>query len=156
MKQARELYNLLRNIGNKGDDIRPAIVVSVDKTMDTCTVDFDELEMGDVRLRSVIKAGVNGVVKYPLVGSVVLLKKIADEMYYVAMYSDVEETETNIGGKVYKLNSNGHLIGGGNDTLLQAQILIIDAISKIMVLYGNNPDYLALQQAKEKLLNILQ
>ena len=158
MKQAKELYNALRDVLNTGEDIFPAIVTAVDKNLFTCDVVFDTIELGGIRLQSIVKAGIKGVQVFPAVGSVVLVKRINDTEYLVNMYSDVESVVMQVADKTYTLNNEGHLIAGtnGTDTLLQVITLVIEAVTQIAVLYGNNPDYAKLSQALEKVNNILQ
>lgn len=158
MKQAKELYNALRDVLNTGEDIFPAVVTALDKSLFTCDVVFDGLDLGGVRLQSIVKDGVKGVQVFPALGSVVLVKRINDTEYFVTMYSDVESVLMRVADKSYTLNNYGHLIAGTNgaDTLLQVITLVIEAVTQIAVLYGNNPDYTKLSQALEKANNILQ
>ncbi|MCG8399699.1 hypothetical protein LWS67_24740, partial [Bacillus atrophaeus] len=62
----------------------------------------------------------------------------------------------NIDNTLLKVNAEGISISKGEDSLIDVLTLIIDAVSEIMVLYGKNPNYLKLTEAKMKLNNILK
>jgi hypothetical protein len=156
MKQARELAEAIKMLTDKGDKIFPAVVKSVDKNNDVCDVEFDELEIGEVRLRATVNENAKGFKIYPTENSNVLVEKINDEEYFIVMVSDIDEVVVNIDNTLLKVNAEGISISKGEDSLLDVLTLIIDAVSEIMVLYGKNPNYLKLTEAKMKLNNILK
>lgn len=156
MKSAKELYDLLRNLHNDGvDNIFPATVVSVDKINSVCVVKIDDLQIEDVRLRSTINENGKGFVIYPKEDSVVLVERIAEGTFFICMYSEVEELNLSIETVEMAVNADGYLIKKGNDTLKEAMVLLIEAVQAIIVMQGRNPDRLKLQQALDKVNNIL-
>jgi hypothetical protein len=126
----------------------PAVVLSVDESDNTITVRLDnDAEIDDVQLRSVVKTG-SKIIIVPAVDSVVLIAPInnSDEYYVVAVEAfekvvikketfTVEVTE-----KIKIENAVGNL--------KDAFINIIEATEQIVVLQGNNPNYVKLAQAK--------
>jgi hypothetical protein len=156
MKGASELYNLLRNINDKGMGlISVGGVKSVDKDECKAVVSFDGLDIEDVRLKATTD-GEKGFKIFPAVGSTVLVQRIADGDYMIIMYSEIEGFEFHIGGKKIELDQDGCLIGNQTDTLLNVINLIIEAIQVIVVIQGKGPDLTKLLQAKTKVENILK
>lgn len=62
MKQAKDLYNALKAVLGNSDSVFPAVVKSVDKSKNVCEVAFDDLEIGNVRLQSIVDDEVKGVI----------------------------------------------------------------------------------------------
>lgn len=132
-----------------------AVAVSDSK----CDVDVEgEPKLFDVRFHAIEDAVGSKIVIKPKEGSKVLVGIINNLVTeaFIEQCSEIDEVLIVTGDKEYKLNAEGHLIKGGNDTLKQVIQLIIEAVQKIMVLQGNNPDFLKLTQAQEKLNNILK
>lgn len=111
----------------------------------------------DVRLQAIENAVSSFIRITPKLDSVVLVGVIENMEAEAAVMqcSEIDEVEIMIGAKTYKINSEGHLIKGGADTLLDALKLLIEAVQVIVVLQGHNPDYIKLQQALVKINNIL-
>ena len=118
MKHAAELYNALKSIGKREDDIMPAIVKSVESD-GTVTVEFDGYEMEGIRTQST--SGVaTGIKIKPSIDSVVLLKRIGEtNEFFVCMFSNIDEHILDTGNMVYKLNETGHLISNGTTCLFE-------------------------------------
>ncbi|MDI3319126.1 hypothetical protein [Pinibacter soli] len=154
MKQARELVQAFKDIVGKDVNIFPATVKSVDKESNTCVVDFEELDLGGVRLQSIEKA-TKGLTIYPAIGSVVLVQRLTDEDYFICMFSEIDQVVIKTDETVFEVK-DGVLVKKGDDTLKDALLLIVQAVQQITVLYGNNPDYAKLQQAVTKINNILK
>lgn len=108
---------------------------------------------------------------YVAVGFVEAVHEGQEADAFIEQCSEIDEVLIKIGTKLYKLNDQGHLLKGGGDTLkeiiqliIEAANLTIEATQQILVLYGNNPDYskliqakfTKLQQATTKLNNVLQ
>ena len=108
---------------------------------------------------------------YVLVGFVEATHEGKEVDAFIEQCSEIDEVFVKTGNKIYQLNSQGHLLKGGGDTLKELVQLLIDAIKltieatqQIVVIYGNNPDYskliqanfTKLTQATNKLNNILQ
>ena len=109
-----------------------ATVVFVDETNSSLTVKLDSgLELDDVRLRSVIKAG-NKVVLLPAVGSNILIGRIeGGDDYVVIAVEEIDKIIHIIGTVKIEIDLNGILIQKGTETLkkilddLLAQIKLI-------------------------------
>ena len=110
----------------------------------------------EVRLKSVVKDG-GKVILVPLVGSVVLVGLIGNSKQRVVLVVDeISEVLYIIDGVTFSSNSAGFLLQNGDDTLKDAITLIIEAVQKIAIVYGENPDFIKLQQAQVKINNILR
>jgi hypothetical protein len=136
-----------------------AKVISVNEGDCTCVLiddDEDATEYIDVRLRPVID-GKQSVTIIPKLQTWALAVRIEfSEDYMVIAVGEAEKFIVKIGATSFEINANGFLIKKNNDTLKQALTLIIEAVNQIAVLYGNNPNYLKLQQAQTKINNLLQ
>lgn len=156
-KQAKELYNLLKGISRKDDEVFAAIVKSVNKNECTCTIEVDDLEMGDVRLRATVKDGEKGIKIYPKVGSVVLVQKIGEkEEFFITLFSEVEEIVYQIDACEFGMNTQGFNVKNGINDLKDIIKKIIDATKQIVVMQGTSPDYAKLNDANNQLNNLMQ
>lgn len=155
MKQAAELVRALKVILDKGDNILHAVVTSVDKVSCVCVVEYDGLEIGDVRLRATVNEHATGMKAFPVIGSSVLVEKINDEEFFVVMFSEVEIMRVETDTTVFEVQ-NGFLLQKDQDTLKQVLTLMVQSIQNIVVLYGSNPDYIKLNQALTKINNLLK
>jgi len=135
--------------------IMPAKVLAVNENDCTIEIEFsDESKIDDARLRSVIKAG-NKIVQFPSVGSMVLVGRIDGSDDYVVLAIEAIDFElVEIDGTQFKIAASGFTIKKGTDNLKDAMIKIIEAVEKIVVLQGTNPDRLKLASAKEMITNI--
>ncbi len=157
MKEARELLLTLKKHIN-GSSVFAATVTAVNKTNNTCSiVDSDELELQGVRLQSTINDNQKGCNYYPKIDSVVLVEKLGDKgEMFVLMLSEVEEVNLSIGETLFKQDLNGFEIKKGDDSLKEILQLVIDAVTPIVVVIGNNPNYAKLIEATMKLNNLMK
>lgn len=150
MKNAKELYNLIKGINDDGmDDVFPAIVKSVDKSSFTCDIDFQGNEFGNVRLKATVGESEDekGFVVFPAIDSDVLVKKLSSGLLAIFMVSEIESIVWSIGNKTYSVDKDGHRIANGDDSLLDVLKLIIQAVNETIVFQGRSPNYAKLQQA---------
>ena len=135
-----------------------ATVQSVDETEATCVL-YDEetaLNYYDVRLRPVIDDK-EGLTVFPKVGSWCLATRIENSHeWMVVAFSEADKWRLKIGDAVIEQTADGLLIQKQSDTLRQAFELVIQAVMKVVVIQGQNPDYAKLQQALTKIQNILR
>jgi hypothetical protein len=135
-----------------------AVVEDVDPAQATCVL-YDEetsLMYYDVRLRPVIN-GLEGLIVFPKKKSWCLAARIEDtEEWMVVACTEIDKWRLKIGDTLIEQNAVGLLIKKQNDTLRQALEMIVEAVMKVVVVQGTNPDYAKLQQALLKIQNILQ
>ncbi len=157
MKDAQELHNALKTMFGESDQVFPAIVKTVDKNTCLCTIDVDELEMVDVRLRAYAEAGKKGVKIFPKVGSLVLVQKLGDkEELFITLYSEVDEIIYQIYNCEFGMNTQGFKVKNGSNDLKDIIQKIIDATKQIVVMQGTSPDYAKLNDAGNQLNNLMQ
>ena len=94
------------------------IVETVDKPKAICTVklaDNEELIYENVRLQAIDDEQDNGFIKYPKVGSSVIIAKIDNtNFYYVSMFSEIEEIVLKINGKeILRITENSVVFNEG-------------------------------------------
>jgi hypothetical protein len=135
-----------------------ATVQSVDTAEATCVL-YDEetdLEYYDVRLRPVIDDKESFTI-FPKKGSWCLAARIENtDEWMVLACSEADKWRLKIDNSVVEQDATGLLIQKQSDTLRQALELIIQAVMKVVVVQGQNPDYAKLQQALTKIQNILR
>jgi hypothetical protein len=134
----------------------PATVTLIN-TDDTISVKLATgLELDDVRLKSVVKGGAK-IIIVPKVESVVQIGRIENsEEFVVLAVEEITEINIEINNVKYVVDETGFLIQKETDTLREVVQLIIEAVQKIVVLQGTNPDRVKLQQALAKAQNILK
>lgn len=134
-----------------------AKVLSVNIDEDSIAVAVDGgLEIDDVRLKSIIKAG-NKLVLRPTVNSTVLIGRIENSDEWVMISPDEIDSMTMIIGDVkLDVDETGFLFQKEESTLKELVQLVIEAVEQIVVIEGNNPDYIKLAQAKTILNNLLR
>jgi hypothetical protein len=135
-----------------------ATVKSVDDAEGTCVLWDEEtaLDYYDVRLRPVLN-GKESITVFPKVGSWCLAVRLENtEEWGVVACTEADKWRLKIGDAIIEQDAAGLQIKKQNDTLLQALELIIQAVMKIAVIQGTNPDYPKLQQALTKIKNILR
>jgi heptaprenylglyceryl phosphate synthase len=132
-----------------------AKVTAINETDSTIEVELDNgATIDDVQLRSVVKAG-DKVVVIPKVDSIVLIAAINNSSeFFVVGVEELEKIlivkdglQVIIAGKIK--------IEKGADSLKDALVKTIEATEQIVVIYGNNPDYVKLSQALAKINNLL-
>ena len=135
-----------------------ATVQSVDTTEATCVL-YDEetaLEYYDVRLKPVVDSP-ESITVFPKTGSWCLATRIeGTDEWMVLACSEADKWRLKIGEAVIEQTADGLLIQKQSDTLRQALEMVIQAVMKVVVVQGQNPDYAKLQQALTKIQNILR
>lgn len=103
----------------------PATVKSVDGH--TCTIAIGDMELTNVRLRSVINTETDKVIITPAVGSVVLVADLSGLDYrelVVLGYSEPQKVDISIGQTTISIDSDGVAMNGGNlDGLVKIEAL---------------------------------
>lgn len=123
-KQEEQLLDALRSHSRTADQVFVADVVSVNQDEDTIDIDIDGLEVGPVRLRSIIDSQGNRVVVYPVVGSMVLIGRIgtSDEMYVQAV-GIIDKIMIRIGDMSFEATGDGFKYNDATHTTANADIL---------------------------------
>jgi len=123
-REEQELLQALRDHCNPGDQVLVADIVSVDQNNDTVEISVDGMELGDVRLRSIIDSQGNRVVVYPAVGSIVLVGRIGhSNQLYVQAVSEVDKVLCRIGNMKLEVTESGFVYNEGSHTTANADIL---------------------------------
>lgn len=128
-------------------------VVNADES--TCEVEIDNgAVIDDVQLRSIVKSG-DKVVVIPKEDSIVLIARInnSDE-YFVVAVEEFEKILIGHGDLDIEVADKIKIEKGG-DSLKSAFVKAIEATEVIVVMQGNNPDYIKLAQAKVTINNIM-
>ena len=157
-KGAQELYDFLQGMNRKDAAVMPGIVKAVNSD-DTLEVDSDGLTFYDVRQKAAVKEEQKGLLYTPVVGSVVIIERIGDDRsteYQVVLYSELESWSIEIITAKLLMDAEGFLMQKGSDSLKEILTLIIEAVQAIIVIQGHNPDRLRLQQAMNKVNNLLK
>lgn len=150
----RKLVEGERDAGFGGSESVVCEVLEVNGMNCVCAPVNGAAEIQDVRL--VADDTKDGFVLVPEVGSFVVVQMLNGTAGYLAMVSKITEVYYKVGTAQYNLNEVGHLVTKGEDTLKEALTLIVQAVQQIVVLQGNNPDYMKLTKALEKINNILR
>jgi hypothetical protein len=139
------------------DSIVHATVKAVNENDSTIEAEFEGgLVLDDVRLRSVVKAG-NKCIMVPEVDSIVLVGRIeGSEEWVVLAVESISKVLYVIGTAKIELTEDGLLVQKGSNTLKASLVKFIEAVEQIVVMQGNNPDYVKLTQAKTEFQNLLQ
>lgn len=149
------IADAIRQLAGKGS-MQQLVCTVVERNGFTCTCQPLDGSTAIPDVRIVAHDEKDGFVLIPAVGSIVVVAMLNDKAGLVVMQSEVEEVYWKAGNTTYSATAAGHLIKKGNDTLKQALTLMIEAVQKIVVLQGTNPDYAKLQQALNKVNNILR
>lgn len=160
MEKAEQIRNALKKMAGEfaPDNGMLAQVKSVDEEAMTCDLydEESELDFYDVRLRPVLD-GEECMTIIPKVDSWVLAVRIEDsDDWVIVSVGEADKWRLKIGEAVIEQNSTGLLIQKADDTLKQVIELIIQAVEKIVVIQGTNPDYAKLTEALTKLNNVLR
>lgn len=134
-----------------------AKVVSVDESELTIVLAdaLTGVEVHDVRLRPVID-GKQFITIIPKVGTWCLAVRIEDESeWMIVSVGEADKFFIKIGSTEFKMDATGFEISKGADTLKQVFTLLIEAVMQIVVMQGNNPNYVKLQKALLKVNNLL-
>ena len=153
-------------------------VLAVDETSRTCTVDVQGGQYEGVLLYAVENADLRGGVRFPAVGSMVLVARIdGSERLYVAMVSEVDkvvftlgddmQTECSdagisvqVGDTSLRIDGDGIALGRGTSGLLTTLERLLDALCALTVTTGTGPsgtpvNAAEFRQIKEDLKNYL-
>lgn len=97
-------------VGKSGGIAFTAQVVSVDG--ECCTVDYDGLQVSDVRLRAVVNGEQSKILVTPKVGSYVMVVSLTDDMtqLIVSAFSEVDKIEIDTGKIVLNGGQNGGIV----------------------------------------------
>lgn len=132
-----------------------ATVVSVDAGNNTCVLLNDDIEIYDVRLRPVLTANESATI-YPAPGKWALAIRIEDDNEWMVIACEqADKVRVKTDTSIFEINQ-GFLIKKDNDTLKQVLTLVIEACQKVLVIQGNNPDYVKLAQALVKVNNLFK
>lgn len=113
MKQAKELVNVLKGLTATQGAVH-AVVVSVDKSKNSCDVKIDSTEIGQVRLQAVIDVDRKGCRLYPAIDSDVIIEPINDNGgWKVSLYSEIEQVFFEIGEISLNISASGIILNGG-------------------------------------------
>ncbi len=100
MKGTEEIRRMFeRRLQESAETVSYGEVSAVDEAARTCTVEMEGIPYENVLLYAVEKAELKGPVLIPKIGSMVLVKRIANDRYFVAMFSEVEKMLLTIGEK---------------------------------------------------------
>lgn len=119
-KAAKELHDTLKKLFAKDAAVFPAIVKSVDKVACTCDVEFDELEIGDVRLKAT-NEDKPGFKIFPKEQSVVLIERIEEGQFVVQMMSEIDEVKIENDDLLFQM-TDGFKFSKGEETLLKIML----------------------------------
>ena len=131
-------------------------ISDVDEGVRTCTVVMEGIPYENVLLHAVENAELKGPVLIPKIGSTVLVERIANDRYFVAMFSEVEKVLLTIGEKtavavdtencllrvgnsMVKATEKGLTFVKGDAGLKKTLEELIDAITKLTVTTGIGP-----------------
>lgn len=97
-------------VGKSGGIAFTAQVVSVDG--ECCTVDYNGLQVSDVRLRAVVNGEQSKILVTPKVGSYVMVVSLTDDMtqLIVSAFSEVDKIEIDTGKIVLNGGQNGGIV----------------------------------------------
>ncbi|HMO63294.1 MAG TPA: hypothetical protein PKC39_14510 [Ferruginibacter sp.] len=150
------LKEIVRELIKDGDEERAIVckVTAVNGMRCECEPVNGNAPILDVRL--VADEADKVFVVVPKVNSLVVVEFFNNSAGYVSMVSEVSEVLCKTGDSWYSMTDEGFLIKRGNDSLKDILSLIIQAVNKIVVLNGTNPDYAKLVQANNKLNNLMR
>lgn len=135
-----------------------ATVQSVDEDSLTCvlTDDLTGQEIPDVQLRPTLD-GNKSLTLFPKIGSKAVAVRLEGGLEWMLIAAgQLDKWQLNIAQTTLEQSASGLLVQNGSDKLSDALNLIIDAVMQIVVIEGQNPDFVKLQEAKQKIQNILQ
>ena len=132
MKQNTQLYDTLKNIFGKDENVFPMIVKRVDKSRALVDGEFDGLEIGGIRLQATSNEDAKGLKLYPAIDSVVLVQKLGDKgEMFVLMTSEIEELNLSIGSTILDVTEDGIVFNGGLLGGLLKLDATVDRLNKI-------------------------
>ena len=100
MNKDQEIIDLFKELSKQKDLFSFAIVESVDEEKATCVVKLNDLEIQDVRLKSVINDNY-GVYNIPATGSIVLIARlISSDNFFLLNCSKIDKTIINLSDEI--------------------------------------------------------
>lgn len=133
-------------------------VEGVNEDEKTCSI-FDEetgLTYQDIRLRPVID-GDESMTLFPEPGTwAVAIRLEGGEDWVMTHAQKVYKWRLKIANAEIEQTADGLSVKNGGDSLKDVLKLIIEAVLKVVVIQGQNPDYVKLNQALVKLNKILK
>ena len=158
MGQDAELRAALADFSGKYGPHQTALyqVTSVSEADNTCeAVDEDEIEFL-IRLSPIITPG-QSISLYPAVGKKILAARLEDTGdWFVCWAEQWTKIIYKIGNCILESDGVKWTIKNGNANMLDVFNKIIEAVQVIAVIYGNNPDFVKLAEAKTLIDNLLQ
>jgi hypothetical protein len=134
MKHAAELVQAFKKIAATDDPVFSAVVKAVDKTNNTCDVEFNGMELGEIRLQAIIKPGTKGLIIYPLVNSLVIVQRLGRSGdFFITMFSEVEEVLYKVGNATMSITNAGFLFQHQSETIKKILDDVLDEIGRIIV-----------------------
>lgn len=129
----KELQDAFRKLQKRDVDTFPVTVISVDKSLGTCTVTDDEIEYTDVQLSSVVDANKSKFYLFPKVGSSVLVSPINEDLHrlYIEAYSEIESMDLSIENVKFQVDKDGFLLKKENETLKALMVDLLQAIKQM-------------------------
>jgi hypothetical protein len=160
MERVSQIRDALKKLAAQHgpDNSMLAQVKSVNEGELTCDLYDEESELifYDVRLMPVLN-GKQSMTLIPKVDSWVVAIRVEDsEDWVIVGVNEIDKWRLMVGQSIIEQDTTGLLIKKQSDTLLDALKLIVEAVQKIVVIQGQNPDQVKLQQALVKLQNILR
>lgn len=146
----------LKQLLKDGEELYAKVckVVKVDGL--NCEVEPVDGDANILDVRLVADESAKHLVIVPKVGSLVVIQFLNNAAAYVAMVSEIDEVLYKIDNAFYSVTKDGYLMKKDNDTLKKVLTNIVEAVEKIVVIQGNNPDYAKLSAAKISINNLLR
>jgi hypothetical protein len=157
MTKKEQIRQSLRRLASVEGPVQTILakVLNVNPELFICTVLDDETEINEVRLRPVLN-GKQSITVYPKEGSWVLIQRIEEDLEWIVVAVDeIDKIRISIDDMLFEMKNGKYLVMSGDDSLKDVLRLIIEAMQVIMVIQGNNPDYVKLQTALDKLNNLM-
>lgn len=161
MSLEKELDEAFAEFGKREIPTFIAEVLSVDKKKGICIVTDEGLEF-EVRLASVINDDKQKFYLFPVIGSLVLVSPIEEDIHqlYVDKYSEIEEFNFKVGDCEFSIDKNGLNFKKENDSLRSLVLELITAIRAMKFTTNtgptikliNDPDFIKLEKKFKQLL----
>lgn len=157
MKGNEEIRRMFdRRLQEAAETVFYGEVSAVDEGARMCTVVMEDIPYENVLLYAVENTELKGQVLIPRIGSTVLVERIANDRYFVVMFSEVEKVLLTIGEKTkvtvdaqnyllqvgestVKVTEKGLTFVKGGEGLKKTLEELIDAITKLTVTTGVGP-----------------
>lgn len=122
MKGTEEIRRMFeRRLLEAAETVFYGEISEVDEGARTCTVIMEGISYENVLLYAVENTELKGLVLIPKVGSTVLVERIANDRYFVAMFSEIEKALLTIGEKTKaEISEENISIRAGDKTTVMA------------------------------------